>query len=67
MSQENVIQNNSQSAGLVPTKVFTVTKRNGEVVDYDVKKIVNAVSKCFSQTKEGAEVDAMKVAIKVDK
>ncbi len=66
MSQENVITNNPVT-GFVPTKVFTVTKRNGEVVEYDVKKIVNAVSKCFSQTNEGGEVDAMKVAIKVDK
>ena len=66
MSQENVITSNPVT-GFVPTKVFTVTKRNSEVVDYDVKKIVNAVSKCFSQTNEGGEVDAMKVAIKVDK
>lgn len=47
--------------------VLTVTKRNGETVDYDVKKIVSAVSKCFSNTKEGGEVEAMKIAIKVDK
>lgn len=66
MSQENVIQS-SQSVGYEPKKVFTVTKRNGEVVDYDVKKVVNAISKCFDQTQEGGEVDAMKVAIKVDK
>lgn len=67
MSQESVINNNNQVTGIVPIKVFTVTKRNGEVVDYDVKKIVSAISKCFLQTKEGGEVDAMKVAIKVDK
>ena len=66
MSQENVIPS-SQSVGYEPKKVFTVTKRNGEVVDYDVKKVVNAISKCFDQTQEGGEVDAMKVAIKVDK
>jgi len=67
MSQETVNTNSAPSVGYAPNKVFTVTKRNGQVVDYDVKKIVNAISKCFAQTKEGGEVDAMKVAIKVDK
>lgn len=48
-------------------KVFSVTKRNGEEVNYDIKKIVNALAKCFLNTNEGGEVDAMKVALKVDK
>ena len=67
MSQESVNTNSAPSVGYAPNKVFTVTKRNGQVVDYDVKKVVSAISKCFNQTKEGGEVDAMKVAIKVDK
>jgi len=67
MSQETVNSNPQSAVGVAPNKVFTVTKRNGQVVDYDIKKVVNAISKCFSQTKEGGEVDAMKVAIKVDK
>ena len=67
MSQENVNPNPTQAVGYAPQKVFTVTKRNGQVVDYDVKKVVNAISKCFHQTEEGGDVDAMKVAIKVDK
>jgi anaerobic ribonucleoside-triphosphate reductase len=66
MSQENVIPN-PPSVYIGENKVFTVTKRNGEVVSYDVKKIMSAISKCFLQTKEGGDVDAMKVAIKVDK
>ena len=66
MSQENVIPN-PPSVYIGESKVFTVTKRNGEVVSYDVKKIMSAISKCFLQTKEGGDVDAMKVAIKVDK
>ena len=61
----------SSDAGNTPSsivsKVFTVAKRNGEVVNYDIKKIVNAVAKCFSNTNEGGEVDAMKIALKVDK
>lgn len=66
MSQENVIPN-PPSVFIGENKVFTVTKRNGEIVTYDVKKIMSAISKCFAQTKEGGDVDAMKVAIKVDK
>ena len=61
----------SSDAGNTPTstvsKVFTVSKRNGEDVNYDIKKIVSAVTKCFSNTREGGEVDAMKIALKVDK
>ena len=66
MSQENVIPN-PPSVFIGENKVFTVTKRNGEIVTYDVKKIMSAISKCFAQTREGGDVDAMKVAIKVDK
>lgn len=66
MSQENVIPN-PPSVYIGENKVFTVTKRNGEIVSYDVKKIMSAISKCFAQTKEGGDIDAMKVAIKVDK
>lgn len=65
MTEENNI--NSSPNVSQTNKVFTVTKRNGEVVDYDVKKIVTAISKCFHQTGEGGDVDAMKVALKVDK
>lgn len=61
-------ENNSVTSDVsIPNKVFTVTKRNGEVVDYDVKKVVTAITKCFLQTGEGGDVDAMKVALKVDK
>ncbi len=48
-------------------KVFSIVKRNGDTVSYDIKKIFNAINKCFIATKEGGEVDAMKVSIKVDK
>ena len=58
---------NSSNSVSQTNKVFTVTKRNGEIVDYDVKKVVTAISKCFIQTGEGGDVDAMKVALKVDK
>jgi hypothetical protein len=67
MSQESANASSVNGVAFAPNKVFTVTKRNGQVVDYDIKKVVNAIAKCFSQTKEGGEVDAMKVAIKVDK
>lgn len=66
MSQE-ILTPKSPNVSIGENKVFTVTKRTGEVVSYDVKKIMSAISKCFLQTKEGGDIDAMKVSIKVDK
>ncbi|KKR21192.1 MAG: Ribonucleoside-triphosphate reductase class III catalytic subunit [Candidatus Moranbacteria bacterium GW2011_GWA2_39_41] len=47
------------------TGVMKVAKRSGKVVSFDPKKIAKAVMKAFSETGEGSEGDAQKVAAKV--
>jgi ribonucleoside-diphosphate reductase alpha chain len=47
------------------SKVKKVRNREGEIIPFDINKIVNAVYKAFITTSEGDENDALKVANKV--
>ncbi len=45
-------------------KIDQIRKRDGSVVTFELDKIVRAVTRAFSETKEGGEDDARKVAEK---
>ena len=51
-----------ESAKKVSSLIKQVKKRNGKLVDFDVKKIFNAVFKAMMATGEGTEFDASRVA-----
>lgn len=50
---------------VVDGEVTKIRKRSGEVVDFDIAKIVNAAYRAILATGEGDEEDAMKIARKV--
>ena len=54
-----------ESAKKVSSLIKQVKKRNGKLVDFDVKKIFNAVFKAMLATGEGTEFDASRVAEQV--
>ncbi|HEY4519292.1 MAG TPA: ATP cone domain-containing protein, partial [Candidatus Paceibacterota bacterium] len=54
-----------ESAKKVSNLIKQVKKRNGKLVDFDVKKIFNAVFKAMLATGEGTEFDASRVAEQV--
>ncbi|MEK7572621.1 MAG: ATP cone domain-containing protein [Patescibacteria group bacterium] len=47
------------------SKIKKIRSREGEIIVFDINKIVNAVHKAFITTAEGDENDALKVANKV--
>jgi ribonucleoside-diphosphate reductase alpha chain len=44
------------------TKIKSIRRRTGEVVSFDLERIVRAVSKAFEVTNEGGEKEAQKIA-----
>ncbi|MFC1649432.1 ATP cone domain-containing protein, partial [Patescibacteria group bacterium] len=46
-------------------EVSQIRKRNGEVVEFNILKVVNAVYKALLATREGRDKDAVKIAEKV--
>lgn len=50
---------------IVDGEVVKIRKRNGELVDFDITKVVNASYKAMISTGEGNEEDAIKIAKKV--
>ena len=54
-----------ESAKKVSSLIKQVKKRNGKLVDFDIKKVFNAVFKAMLATGEGTEFDASRVAEQV--
>ena len=54
-----------ESAKKVSNLIKQVKKRNGKLVDFDIKKVFNAVFKAMLATGEGTEFDASRVAEQV--
>jgi ribonucleoside-diphosphate reductase alpha chain len=47
------------------SKIKNIRSREGEIIPFDLKKIIDAVDKAFAATSEGAEKDAENVAKRV--
>ncbi|PID83547.1 ribonucleotide reductase [Candidatus Campbellbacteria bacterium] len=59
----NNIKTDGKSDGVF--SIEKIIKRNGDEVDFDIKKIQNAIFKALKETEEGKEEDAKAVAQKV--
>lgn len=49
------------------SKIPKIVNRRGEIIDFDIHRISNAVNKAFLDTREGGEDDAIKVSTAVFK